>query len=90
MATATPAPGAIYDLLDFVFSPNWGDDTIFDFADGLEKMDMTLTGYAYGSLTIGDDGLGNAVVSDASGNSITIIGQAGNIDENDFLFDAGA
>lgn len=69
----------------FVFVANWGDDTIHDFNDGVEKVDMTGAGVSAGSFSVSNPG-GNAIVDFGGSDSITFIGEAGNIAVDDFLF----
>ncbi len=87
--------GAGDDFLDgdagndiFVFEVGTGNDTIRDFSDSTDLMDLSDHGLAgIGDMTISNDGGGNTVVLLASGDSITIQGiDAASIDDTDFIF----
>ena len=72
----------------FIFTDNWGDDTITDFEDGGDLLDFrTVTGVdALNDLTIFNDANGDAVVSFGN-DSITLLGiDAADITAADFLF----
>ena len=76
--------GALADT--FVFSTAaWGQDTITDFEDGVEFMDMTATGVTQGQLNVSASG-GDAVVDFGTADMITLTGMAGLIDASDFIF----
>ncbi|MFC7474479.1 calcium-binding protein [Dankookia sp. GCM10030260] len=72
----------------FVFGAAWGNDTIFDWQDGSDLIDVRalapLGVQDIGGLTIAASGT-NAVVG-YDGNTLTIIGAAGLIVAADFLF----
>ncbi|WP_349360304.1 S8 family serine peptidase [Stappia sp.] len=71
----------------FVFHENFGNDTIVDFEDGMEFLDFSEHSGVnnIGNLTIAAS-FGDATISDAFGNSVTITGAAGLIDGSDFIF----
>lgn len=74
----------------YVFTAGWGNDTIADFAQGEDKLDLSASGLAFGHLTI-TDSAGNTVISDGNGNSITLAGiSAASVSATDFLFDLNA
>ncbi|NNE23802.1 MAG: hypothetical protein HKN11_14450, partial [Rhizobiales bacterium] len=74
------------DVDSFVFNTAaWGDDTINDFADGVEMMDMRGSGASAGTLNVVTSGT-DAIVDFGTGQTITLIGQAGSIDATDFIF----
>jgi Ca2+-binding RTX toxin-like protein len=70
----------------FVFGDGFGNDTVADFQDGIDRFDFrphSATGFA--QLTVTTAG-SNAVISDGLGNSITVTNAAGLIDVSDFIF----
>ena len=69
----------------FVFAANWGLDTIKDFADGTDLMDVSALGVNAGDLNVSNSG-GDAIVDFGGSDSIVIEDQAGNIDQADFVF----
>ena len=74
----------------FVFAQPIGNDVIYNFNAANDKID--LTGFAgigsYGDLHIADDAGGDAVISLASGETITLHGvDASALSANDFVFD---
>jgi len=70
----------------FRFGTDFGSDTILDFEDGREKIDLTSSGLTWQGLDIGAQGE-DAVVTTVQG-VITIKGAANLIDQSDFLFGA--
>jgi Ca2+-binding RTX toxin-like protein len=68
----------------FQFGLTFGNDTILDFEDGREKLDVSAAGLKAEDLNIGA-AAGNAVITTAQG-IITVLGAAGLIDEQDFIF----
>lgn len=80
----TLAGGGGADVL--VFADGFGNDEVIGFENGLDRFDFRgHTATSIAGLTVGASG-GNAVIADAQGNSITVIGAAGQIDAADFLF----
>jgi Ca2+-binding RTX toxin-like protein len=74
----------------FVFDANWGKDTILDYEDGVDKIDMTQTGLKFSDLKITQVGA-DTVASSASGSSITFTGiKASQITAADFTFASAA
>ncbi|MCY1271870.1 RTX calcium-binding nonapeptide repeat (4 copies) [compost metagenome] len=75
----------------FKFGAIWGQDEIFDFEDGVEKIDLSATNLAIGDLTIADS-FGSTqitVTADVNGDigSITLTGvPAANVTADDFVF----
>ncbi len=70
----------------FIFNKaNWGNDTIGDFEDGVEKADMRGSGALAVNIHVVDTG-GDAVVDFGGADHITFTGLAGHIDASDFLF----
>jgi len=68
------------DTFEFDTSSSFGDDTITDFEDGTDLLDID-----YSSVTIGDDGAGNAEITHANG-TITLTGVDFNdLDATDFV-----
>lgn len=59
-------------------------DIIWDFEDGVEKLDLSGSGLTFADLTIGDDGF-SAIITSSAGR-IEVVGLAGQITEADFLF----
>lgn len=74
----------------FVFGRNSSDDTILDFQNGSDAIDLSALGLRFGD--IGDaisNRRGNAIIDlDALGGdgSVMIIGAAGDLDASDFIF----
>jgi len=56
----------------FVFGPGWGNDTIGDYQDGIDQIDMSSTGLTFADLTI-TQVLSAALIEDGSGNSIRLL-----------------
>jgi Ca2+-binding RTX toxin-like protein len=74
----------------FVFEANWGKDTILDYEDGVDKIDMTQTGLKFSDLKVAQVGA-DTVVSTAAGASITFTGiKASQITAADFTFATAA
>lgn len=75
----------------FKFGAIWGQDEIFDFEDGVEKLDLSASGQTFADLTIADS-FGSTqitVTADVNGDigSITLTGvPAANITADDFVF----
>ena len=68
------------DTFAFDTSASFGNDTVTDFADGTDLLDID-----YASVTIGDDGSGNALVTHANG-TVTLTGVDYNdLDATDFV-----
>ena len=76
----------------FIFGASWTnpvdgfEDLIFDFEDGLEKIDLRTSGLTFADLTIGDDGFGFSAIITSSAGRIEVNGLAGRITIDDFLF----
>ena len=71
----------------FVFGTGWGNDVVFDFQDGIDRIDMTTAANVagIGNLTISTGG-GYAVISDGT-NTVSIAGLTdAQITSADFLF----
>ena len=73
----------------FVFEAGHGNDTITDFADGTDLIDLSDLGVMnFAALSIADDTNGNAVITTSAGNTITLTGVAtADLDASNFLFD---
>ncbi len=72
----------------FVFGDNWGNDTIQDFEDGFDLIDLSshTTMTDINDLTISQNGA-DTVIDDGNGNSITLTGiDQSLLDSDDFLF----
>ncbi len=68
------------DTFEFDTSASFGDDTVTDFTHGTDLLEID-----YKSVTIGDDGAGNALITHAKG-TITLTGVDFNVlDANDFV-----
>ena len=68
------------DVFEFDASASFGNDTITDFADGSDLIDLD-----YNDVTIADDGAGNALITHANG-TVTLTGvDFADIDQNDFV-----
>lgn len=70
----------------FVFASGDGNDTISDFEDSVDLIEFLDPGLAFADLTITDGVDGHAYIDYGSGDQIVVIGQAGLIDETDFVF----
>ncbi len=71
---------------EFVFKGTWGDDTIKDFKDGKDMIDLSATDFSFDDLTITKDGR-DVLIEDGNGNSITIEDtKLALITEGDFIF----
>jgi ELWxxDGT repeat protein len=68
----------------YIFTANWGTDFVYDFDDGIDKLDMTALHTAFANLTVTSSN-GNAKI-DFGANHIVVVGQAGHIDQIDFAF----
>ena len=75
------------NLDTFVFADNWGTDFVFDFDDGVDRLDVSgVTGVnSFADLTVTNTADGHAYVS-FSGNLIAVANRAGQIDASDFIF----
>ncbi len=70
-------------------SGTFGADTITDFEDGSDVIDLGAAGLQFTDLTISDRAL-DKIIDAGSGNTITLTGQAGaTIDATDFSFTGG-
>ena len=70
----------------FVFGDRWGSDTIEDFEDGADLLDLSGTGLSFDRLAIVQIGAHTEITDDV-GNKITMLGiGADRIDQADFLF----
>tara|TARA_E500000318_G_scaffold20248_1_gene20858 strand:+ start:3418 stop:4149 length:732 start_codon:yes stop_codon:yes gene_type:complete len=68
------------DTFEFDTSADFGDDTVTDFTDGTDLLDID-----YASVTVADDGSGNALISHANG-TVTLTGvDYTDIDATDFV-----
>jgi len=67
-----------------VFDGDWGADAVTDFEDGVDLLDFSDSGLAFGDLTITPGA--DTLIEDGLGNSITLTGFVGTLDENDFIF----
>ncbi len=69
-----------------VFADGFGNDQVIGFENGLDRFDFRDHSVAsVAGLTISAAG-GDAVIADGTGNTITVLGAAGQIDAADFLF----
>ena len=76
--------GADADAFDF--RGEWGDDTIVDFQDGLDMIDLSSSKLDFNDLTIQQSGT-SVLIEDDNGNSITLLNATlSTISEDDFLF----
>lgn len=70
----------------FVFDAAWGDDTVTDFEDGSDTLDLSDTSLTFADLTVTQSG-SDTIVADADGNSITLTGLTStDITADDFIF----
>ena len=68
------------DIFEFDTSSDFGDDTVTDFTDGTDLLDID-----YASVTVADDGNGNALITHDNG-TITLTGvDYTDIDATDFV-----
>jgi Ca2+-binding RTX toxin-like protein len=72
----------------FKFGTQWGNDTIQDFEDGVERIDLSASGLSFADLTIEDPfGFGDRTLISSSAGSITVTGVPPSaITEGDFIF----
>lgn len=69
----------------FVFAGGDGDDTVADFEDGLDLIDLSATGAAFGDLNVTQNGADTVI--DYGAGTITLAGiDAANISASDFTF----
>ncbi len=71
----------------FVFADGFGADTVQDFTDGVDLLDVrTHTQiHDFADLDVTASGV-DSLIADGFGNTIRILGSAGDIEEGDFLF----
>uniref|UniRef100_UPI00262E3E15 VCBS domain-containing protein n=1 Tax=uncultured Sulfitobacter sp. TaxID=191468 RepID=UPI00262E3E15 len=71
----------------FVFGNGFGQDSVVDFENGLDMLDFSTNSSvaAFADLVVTAQG-SDAVVTDANGNSVTLLNAAGLIDDGDFIF----
>ncbi|MEM6899200.1 MAG: calcium-binding protein [Pseudomonadota bacterium] len=69
----------------FVFGGASGADTITDFENGTDLIDLSTSALTFGALTISTDGA-DAIIDLTNGNSIRLNGAANQVDETDFIF----
>jgi Ca2+-binding RTX toxin-like protein len=71
----------------FVFTDNWGTDFVFDFENGIDKLDVRgVTGInSFADLTVTNTPNGHAYAS-FGGNLIAVANASGLIDPSDFIF----
>ncbi|MCK5425092.1 MAG: hypothetical protein KAI89_06950, partial [Emcibacter sp.] len=70
----------------FVFDGIWGDDTVGDFTDGSDLIDLSDTDLTFSDLSIAQDGT-DTVIDDGSGNTITLTDiTATDITTDDFIW----
>ena len=68
------------DIFEFDSASDFGDDTVTDFTDGTDLIDLD-----YSEVTVSDDGAGNALITHANG-TVTLTGvDYADIDQNDFV-----
>lgn len=68
------------DIFEFDSASDFGDDTVTDFTDGTDLIDLD-----YSEVTVSDDGAGNALITHANG-TVTLTGvDYTDIDQNDFV-----
>jgi len=75
-----------FGLDTFVFNANDGSDTINDFENGLDKLDLTSLSTSFGALTITDVGVGDVIVDYGTGLFRLRNTTAADLDAGDFLF----
>lgn len=77
--------GSMFDDT-FVFDANWGDDTISNFTDGVDMLDLADTGLVFDDLTITQNGA-DTYIEGVNGNSITLLGvSSSTVTVDDFIF----
>ena len=70
----------------FIFKAGWGSDTVFDFEDGLDMLDLSQSGLAFADLTITQSG-SDTIISELGDNTIQLDDTATiDITQTDFLF----
>ena len=76
--------GAGADIFDFDW--DWGNDTVTDFEDGLDMIDLSDTNLIFTDLTIVQNNT-DVIITDPNGNSITLENAlVSNITADDFIF----
>ena len=71
----------------FIFAPLWGPDTITDFEQGSERLDMSRTGLSFADLTIVQAATGAEISDPTGGSRILLVGiDQADISETDFIF----
>ena len=80
--------GSGTDIFRFATGTATDSDTISDFEDGTDLIDVSFFGLSgVGDLTIINDGGGNAVITLPSGDSVTVTGiDQSQLADSDFLF----
>lgn len=73
----------------FGFDLDWDHDTVTDFQDSLDRLDLSTTGLTFEQLTLTSNG-NDTEISDGNGNVITLSDvDVSRISEADFIFQAG-
>ncbi len=70
----------------FVFASGDGHDVVTDYEDGIDTIDLSATGLVFADITITTDGSGATEVDYGTGDLITLLGTAGQIEQSDFIF----
>ena len=70
----------------FVFNLGDNSDTIADFEDGVDMIDLSATGLSFADLVITTVASGSTIVDYGSGDQIELLSTAGQIDQSDFVF----
>lgn len=70
----------------FIFKKDFGDDTITDFEDGIDKINMKKTGLSFSDLTIASDGAGGSEITTSEGTITVENVLPGSLDASDFVF----
>jgi Ca2+-binding RTX toxin-like protein len=71
----------------FVFGPAWGSDTISDFEDGVELIDLSASGLTFGDLTIFDEfGFGDTTIESSAGRIVLTGVAVESVTQADFVF----
>jgi Ca2+-binding RTX toxin-like protein len=71
----------------FVFGNAWGNDTVVDFEDGVDRLDFSGNSQLEVATDLTVTAVGaDALITDPFGNTVTLLGAAGEVSGADFIF----